>query len=73
MKIRLYLDVYSTDGPNSNYFAVSHPSMKTEGTKRYAIDVTVPDPRDDGVDAHIPPDKVRLTTDGGAALEADRD
>ena len=45
MKVRIYLDVYlwSTDA-DSMWVTTKPNSLPSAGTKRYAIDVEIPDP-----------------------------
>lgn len=65
-KYTFYLDMWP--GINSavnGMYAYTHPSKKTEGNKRWAFDVTIPDDVMHEVDAHAPEvSRSRLVDDG---------
>lgn len=44
MKIRMYIDLWKGVDPSRNYItATNQPSAKSEGYRRIAFDVTIPD------------------------------
>lgn len=68
MKLRFYVDLYpGMDPARYGLFAATQPSVKTEGTKRLAFDVAIPDSLLFGLDAVSPEvGKVEVVDDHAA-------
>ena len=55
MKVRFYVDLFPGIDPSRHgLWAWTEPSAKTEGSKRIAFDVTIPDELIFGLDAVVP-------------------
>jgi len=55
MKLRFYVDLYpGTDPARYGLFASTQPGVKTDGFKRVAFDVSIPDSLVFGLDAVAP-------------------